>query len=370
MDEVPKKRGRPRKAPAPAVIDVAALMDEVPQTISSRPKRAAAKAATYVEVASDTDDDVVDVPAKKPKASLKNGATPASAASFAASPPTPAKAARRKRGPNGATVNAAEKRTSPYRPVPSKSVRDRLKRAQTQPIFVLNREVVSDVQQVFHVLGSVGDVYRVTIASKPSCTCPDYLRHAGHETCKHCLAVLVKALKISPDNPLAWQIALTQSELSAIFANAPDPSAMASERVRRAFERATGNGPAGDAEEDTEGRRAIDEDAECPICYTELKTSDKLDWCRASGGCGNSVHSTCMAQWISSQRKAGKDVTCVYCRRAWVSEASSTSTGAVQNGAYLNLASVAGLSQKRDTSTYYQGPRRGYRSSYDYEDYY
>ena len=43
----------------------------------------------------------------------------------------------------------------------------------------------------------------------PHCTCPD---HAKGNVCKHILFVMLRALRLAPDDPLVWQRALLKSE--------------------------------------------------------------------------------------------------------------------------------------------------------------
>lgn len=134
--------------------------------------------------------------------------------------------------------------------------------------------------------------------------------------------------------------------------------------MRNAYARATGAAPAA-ATDAEEGRREIAENDDCPVCYDSLSGPAPLEWCR---GCGNSLHTACLTQWKTTKRSQGAAVTCVYCRREWVDGSAGVAAGKVMKEGYLNLAAEAGLSGRRDTSTYYHGPRRGGRSSrYDDE---
>lgn len=55
-------------------------------------------------------------------------------------------------------------------------------------------------------------VYTVKICRHPHCTCPD---HAKGHVCKHILFVMLRVLKLSTTNPLAWQKALLTKEVCA-----------------------------------------------------------------------------------------------------------------------------------------------------------
>lgn len=87
--------------------------------------------------------------------------------------------------------------------------------------------------------------------------------------------------------------------------------------------------------------------------------------------CGNNGHKECMKQWATTKRGRGEDVTCPYCRSSWhdptlkapaapaASAAGATahggsgaSPGASRREGYVNVASLAGLDTRRDTSSY------------------
>lgn len=93
-----------------------------------------------------------------------NVTAPLSASQAAASPavaPSPKKKPRSRT--NAATSNPDEARAERYRSVPNKAVMDRLKRAKGQSMFVVERKVLSEHAQEFHVLGSVGNIYKVPL---------------------------------------------------------------------------------------------------------------------------------------------------------------------------------------------------------------
>jgi hypothetical protein len=106
-----------------------------------------------------------------------------------------------------------------------------------------------------------------------------------------------------------------------------------------------------ETETDTDGRREIEADTDCPICYDAISgcPDSTLTWCRA--GCGNSIHKACWTEWSKNQKAQGKKPTCVYCRSVWVDETAAGAAGATKVGGYLNLAAVAGMTGARDTSS-------------------
>jgi hypothetical protein len=166
---------------------------------------------------------------------------------------------------------------------------------------------------------------------------------------------MLRVLK-APEN-IAYQLALTTTELRSLFTTSPpipaaDPSAESNDGNRKPIE------------------------GECPICYCEFEDSEKKNILYCKTACGNNVHKDCMASWASA--KNGK-ATCPYCRAAWE---DGTLTGRVNmKGAtrnedgYLNVATQLGLSGQRDYSSYHQpwvNQRRRYgfggRRDYDYEN--
>ena len=181
------------------------------------------------------------------------------------------------------------------------------------------------------LVGSTGNIYRVTVGQVCSCTCPDHMK--GHE-CKHKVYVLATVLK-APEH-LQYQLAFLSSELKEIFASAsPIPTETSDSS-------------------DTDGRRKPIE-GECPICYMEFDPEhNDLVWCKAA--CGNNMHQTCFDQWRKGQR--GSEVKCVYCRTPWESEHGDlrklTDGASTNDEGYINVAEQFGMSSFRDYSTYHQ----------------
>ncbi|KAK5711703.1 hypothetical protein LTR15_012298 [Elasticomyces elasticus] len=180
-------------------------------------------------------------------------------------------------------------------------------RANTQKMFIINRERASEEDchaghddcpsEVLKLAGSKGDIYTVTISHVPTCTCPvNLFQKTGQQyVCKHVVYVLLNVLKV-PDH-LAHQNAFLTSELHEIFDNAPElPVDIAAK------------------EEPTDGNRKPLTD-DCPICFTDFEEDKKAVYCRTS--CGNNIHTVCFKQW--EKVKAG-NVTCPFCRAPWESE--------------------------------------------------
>ncbi|KAL1977972.1 hypothetical protein VTN31DRAFT_831 [Thermomyces dupontii] len=230
-----------------------------------------------------------------------------------------------------------ERRARRFRTHPPRSYLEKLERATTQRMFVIGRKrkgTEEVPEEEVYMVGTTGNIYRVTIAKEPSCTCPDARK--GNQ-CKHVVYVLVNVLK-APEH-LRYQLAFLSSELREIFAKAPpaDP------------------GP-GQTEQESNNRKPIEGD--CPICFMEFSPqSEEIIYCRTS--CGNNVHKACFEQWAASTAKNTNGVRCVYCRAPWPEETKKVDLKAalerstVSHEGYINVAESFGLSRLRDYSTYY-----------------
>ncbi|GAA5886022.1 hypothetical protein JCM6882_004236 [Rhodosporidiobolus microsporus] len=261
-----------------------------------------------------------------------------------------------------------EKREKLFKKSCPVATQERADRVYSQRFFCVDRTRTSDITEEFKVLGSTGNQYTVKIGKQPTCNCPD---GSKGNTCKHRLFVLLKRLLQVPKSSNLWyQSGLLTSELAAIFAHArPAPRTMLDERVSKAFRIATG------AEKPEEGasaggggvvkKRIPQAEDSCPICYEDFTPGSEtgLVFCLSVTGCGNPLHSECFANWASTC----KPTTCPLCREKWVgADATASASGSAQAGpsyseGYANFALQAGISTKRDTSSYYRGPRRGER---------
>ena len=180
------------------------------------------------------------------------------------------------------------------------------------------------------IVGSTGNIYRVTIGRIPSCNCQDSRK--GHE-CKHKVYALHTVLK-APVH-LQYQLAFLSSELEEIFANSP-PIPTETQ---------------GASDKD---RHRKSTDGECPICYMDLdEVQNELVWCKEA--CGNNMHKSCFEQWAASQR--GTTIKCVYCRAPWKMDHSDRrkimEAGHVSEDGYVNVADHFGISRARDYSSYH-----------------
>jgi len=244
--------------------------------------------------------------------------------------PSPSK--KRKRT---ASSDVPERRARRFRHAPPQTYLEKLARATTQRMYVLNR-TRSDNEEIFEevvdIVGTTGNIYKVRVNNEPTCSCPDAAK--GNQ-CKHIIYVLVNVLKAP--SYLRYQLAFLTSELCEIFEKAPIKSKEA------------------EATDSAGKRKAIEGD--CPICFMEFDSqNEEIVWCKAA--CGNNIHKACFDRWAATQRAQG--VRCVYCRTPWAVEEDSRdlqsllSKGRVNEEGYVNVASELGMSGIRDHSTYHQ----------------
>jgi len=169
--------------------------------------------------------------------------------------------------------------------------------------------------------------HRVRIGAKHGCSCGGVDEKAG-ELCHHVHFVLLKVLRVPAGNPLAWQPALTDSELDSVldfrarFERRAQTIARKHEYLRR--RQGGGAGPRSFVTESdvAEGELAIidalapgpktanapalpTEEEMCPVCLDPLDVSEDgspLTYCVKT--CGNWVHVRCMIEY--GERRGGK----------------------------------------------------------------
>ncbi|CAD6590956.1 MAG: hypothetical protein ASARMPREDX12_005305 [Alectoria sarmentosa] len=259
--------------------------------------------------------------------------------------------AKKKKGASSRKAKDGEKRMRRFRLHAPSSYLERLNRATTQRMFVIDRThggTPEIPEETIELAGTTGNVYSITICQLPSCTCPDSQKsnqskilHNVLKAPEHLQYQLAFLSSVSPiwvrPVDLATDENLTSKELHEIFAAAPAPASSETS-----------------ASSDAPSNRK-EASGDCPICFTEFEADrDEIVWCRAK--CGNNLHRDCFEQWARSQ--AGKEIRCVYCRTPWQGDEESLkrlkSAGKVNGEGYVNVAGELGLSGARDYSTYHQ----------------
>ncbi|KAH3916997.1 hypothetical protein HBH56_050480 [Parastagonospora nodorum] len=318
-------------------------MDSELRASEGRPSRKR-KIISYAEIDENTPFGSPSPPRTKKKKSIKT----TEAVDLTADSPKKA-SPKKKEGKRASDAPAEEKRRKTYRSEAPQSYLTVKERAMTQRLTVLSRERCGTdnvPEEKVLMAGSTGNVYTQRIKLVPSCDCP----HArfGNQ-CKHIIYIMLRVLKAREE--IAYQLALTTSELRELLKNAPPIPGVETDLT--------------DANGEQDGNRKPIE-GECPICYDDLEPGkDAIVYCKAS--CGNNVHKDCMQKWIAMTRDKA---TCPYCRATWAAEDGKLggldTKGLKKNKeGYINVAGQLGLDGQRDYSTY----RRGGRRRSDFEDF-
>ena len=208
----------------------------------------------------------------------------------------------------------------------------------------------------------------------PSCSCPDFSKG---NVCKHILFVMVRVIRLAPDDPLIWQKALLRSEVSfghrrwaaisipmtpcswvasrAVQAEdvvsgrrstrAVDAEVSASHAVREQWQRTQSGSMAAVKEEKDSNQRELA--GECPICYDGFSQKEDVVWCKS---CGNNIHRSCFANWAKAKTAARAAVTCVYCRAVWDMDKSNAQDADAAGGQYVNLRQFSEAHADTDVS--------------------
>jgi E3 ubiquitin-protein ligase ZSWIM2 len=134
-------------------------------------------------------------------------------------------------------------------------------------------------QKTFTVL--LGDSHRLDLFflcsfahQSRSCTCPTFQREK--ELCVHILWIMLKKLRMSPGDPLVFQLSYVEREIQMILQGAVSITiteklthigAARSSRPVAEIKKAETPDPGGKHEREA---RPLDEDDVCPICQDEL----------------------------------------------------------------------------------------------------
>lgn len=170
----------------------------------------------------------------------------------------------------------------------------RVQRALSQRIYLLS---VDQDRDIFNVMGSTGEnVYQVEIGQDIECNCPDHVQRGN--ICKHMLYIWIRVLSYEADDIVLDMDDETRAEIRMKMQNIP----------QRVYAPIVANNERNLGESRKKVERKSIQGCECPICFEDLQSNEKLEYC--DYGCGNGIHSDCMAKWAKTQ----KNTTCVFCR--------------------------------------------------------
>ncbi|XP_010520644.1 PREDICTED: mitogen-activated protein kinase kinase kinase 1 [Tarenaya hassleriana] len=230
-------------------------------------------------------------------------------------------------------------------------VSDRIYRALRHRIRLLHRPDAA----TFHVLGATSNVYTVTLASTPRCTCPDRT-----VPCKHILFVLIRVLGVPLDDTCLRRRNIRPCFLYRLLSAPTRPDCLAGFALRQRFLQllSASVSDAGDSVTSTSAGKMVEEEenetgegaATCPICLDEInavkvngeeREKTAVLKCRV---CKNKVHEECMGTWRRSRGR--RPASCVVCRARWRSSRANYVISPNDDGnhgnCYLNLAPYIG----------------------------
>uniref|UniRef100_A0A0D3GHR7 SWIM-type domain-containing protein n=1 Tax=Oryza barthii TaxID=65489 RepID=A0A0D3GHR7_9ORYZ len=172
----------------------------------------------------------------------------------------------------------------------------------------------------FFVLGATGNVYTVTLAAAPACTCPD-----PSVPCKHILFVLLRVLGLSLDEACVWRQSLRPCQVARLVAAptcaeadvvAGSPRAGELWSARAAAEESRRRRRRRDDQAAAAGASGRLDGAACPVCLEEMSPpAAAVAMLLTCATCRNSVHGECFARWKRSRGR--RAATCVVCRARW-----------------------------------------------------
>ncbi|XP_062097450.1 uncharacterized protein LOC133803422 [Humulus lupulus] len=196
---------------------------------------------------------------------------------------------------------------------PAQPFADRVVRALHHDLRLLHRS-----DSTFFVLGATANVYAVTIAATPYCTCPDRTT-----PCKHILFVLIRALGVCLHDTCLRRRTLRPCQLTRFLAAPILPESLAGVALRRRFHQLFYDRGRENATEE------FDDGTSCPVCLEEMKREERVVACET---CRNPIHEECLLTWKRSTGR--RSASCVICRARWRDRAAVASNAEK----YLNLA--------------------------------
>jgi hypothetical protein len=176
--------------------------------------------------------------------------------------------------------------------------------------------------------------HRVMIGSEHKCSC-----HSNtSELCVHIYFVLLKVLRVPPDNPLCWQASLTDTDVSKVLQLRY--TSVRNRRHKKAKHLSLSS-TLRNQHNSVSKSRTLCRDEVCPICQEDLlpatqfkpdqdevelreREITKLGLICCASGCGNAAHIKCMQVWSRHRRSVGEPLTCPLCRNPWSDQEVAT----------------------------------------------
>lgn len=178
----------------------------------------------------------------------------------------------------------------------------RKERGRTQNIFLIETIInENNKERNYMIMGSTGNVYKVTIKEIPECTCPDF--QTRNRRCKHIYFVLIRIMKTTNEDKDIY----TNLELELMFTNIPTitNNLIIGDNSKKKYEQLKNELGNNTTEIEKKGLDDV-----CPVCLDDLTDGNELDFCKYS--CGRSIHKLCFSMWCKKNT-----AKCVYCNSDW-----------------------------------------------------
>lgn len=181
----------------------------------------------------------------------------------------------------------------------------------------------------FDLCGTTGNVYTVTISSKPICSCPDNV--VRNNRCKHIFFILMRIMMVGDGDEDI--IKYDNADLERMFRNMPnqidvDQKAKADSHMIMKYS----NISARSNKEHSASIKKINDSSQCPVCLDLLKDSkESISQCRYK--CGSIIHDECAIVYNEHRNKTGYPSICFICHEKWtpVSMSSLNSSGKIDD---------------------------------------
>lgn len=186
-----------------------------------------------------------------------------------------------------------------------KSYDERLQRALRQRIIMLNEKIKDNhVEGEYVVCGNSATHYTVSVGTKPTCTCPDFVYRRNR--CKHIFFVLVNVLGMR--RQMTMSSSFRSQDLKHYFRERIEKI---NSSVIKVFEDDVIEVDLDDAKHADVLRKPFHE-YDCPICLEPMdEEKECIIFCEKT--CGNNMHTICVERW---SQHCGK-WECPLCRSKW-----------------------------------------------------
>ncbi|KAL0037874.1 hypothetical protein WJX79_003280 [Trebouxia sp. C0005] len=195
-------------------------------------------------------------------------------------------------------------RLSPWRSRPSEVVLQMIENVPGTQLFLMQRQ--GPMSFVLCEDGAECN-HKVLLGPKPTCSCR---RGRDTELCIHHIFVMLRVLRLPPNNPIIWQLSLIDRELDEALWQAGSNQLVSSSRDTQSKASAANH----------VNRRPLEQEDACSICYGDMhergsRSAPELVWC--GKGCGHNVHARCLNVWAKHQTTLKQELTCPMCRTPW-----------------------------------------------------